>query len=243
MFRRTLLTLLASAVLVVALVNAPARAESAVPFPASLPWYNVSRPLTLADLKGRAVLLDFFTPGCINCVHMLPVEQVLELEYGPRLAIIAIDSPDDSAASTRNGVQAFIQRYGLEHPVVLDAKLSLWKAYGVQAWPTLILLGPNGQVRQRFLGEQSLPQLAGPITAALKDAPPASALQPLPRQPMALSKGVLETPAGIAVSPTLVAVADTGHNRIVLANHQGAVQAVIGSGCIGDANGSYQQAA
>ncbi len=242
MFRRTLFLALTCASLAASLLSPEVSAKSAVPFPSSLSWYNVSRPLTLADLKGRAVLLDFFTPGCINCIHMLPAEELLKTMFGTRLVIVAIDSPDDIAASTPAGVQAFIQRYGLSDPILLDAKLTLWNAYGVRAWPTLFLLGPDGQVRKRFIGEQSWRQLAGPIKAALAGAPPASTLKPLPLRAMMLNEGVLATPSGIAVSPSLVAIADSGHDRIVLANHQGVVQAVIGDGCLGDADGSYQQA-
>lgn len=242
MLRRALFLALACASLAAGLFSPQVGAENAVPFPSSLPWYNVSRPLTLADLKGRAVLLDFFTPGCINCVHMLPAEQVLKIMFGTRLVIVGIDSPDDSAASTPAGVRAFIQRYGLTHPILLDSKMTLWNAYGVQAWPTLFLLGPDGKVRKRFIGEQAWSQLAGPIKAALVDAPPASALKPLPLQPLAPNEGVLGSSSGIAVSPTLVAIADSAHDRIVLANHRGMVQAVVGDGCLGDADGSYQQA-
>lgn len=219
-----------------------ARAQSAVRFPSDLPWYNVSRPLTLRDLRGRAVLLDFFTPGCINCIHMLPAEKTLEERFGPRLVVIGIDSPKFSASKTKQGLVSFIQRYDLHHPIVLDPEMRLWQAYGVQAWPTLVLVGPDGRIRQTFIGEQSLEQLVAPIEAALAGAPPASKLNKLPLRPMAFQSGGLTTPGGIAVSPTLVAIADTGHNRIVLADHDGNLRAVIGTGCEGNADGDYAHA-
>lgn len=239
MVRRLLLIVCVCAACV---VSAAADAGRAVPFPASLSWYNVSHPLTLAELRGRAVLLDFFTPGCVNCIQMIPVERALELTFGPHLVVIGIDSPDDSAAASAAGLHDFIRRYSVRNPLVLDSKLRLWRAYGVQAWPTLVLVGPAGDVRERFVGERSFEALLGPITAVLKRGPTATALPPLPVAPMAVRRSALETPEGIAVSPDLVAIADSGHNRIVLANHQGVVQAVIGSGCIGDGNGSYAHA-
>ena len=219
-----------------------AYARRAIAFPHGLTWFNVSRPLQWDDLRGRAVLLDFFTPGCINCIHLLPAEKQLETRFGPRLVVIGIDSPKFSASKTRQGLESFIQRYDLRHPILLDPDMSLWQAYGVQAWPTLVLVGPDGSVRQTFIGEQSLEQLAGPVEAVLKDAPPATKLASLPLRPLAFQSGVLATPAGIAVSSTLVAIADTGHDRIVLVDHSGKLRAVIGGGCAGDADGDYAQA-
>jgi len=216
-----------------------AYAGRAADFPAGLTWFNVARPLTLDDLQGRAVLLDFFTPGCINCIHMLPDEKKLEEHFGTRLAVIGIDSPKFEASKTKDGLKSFIERYDLRHPIVLDPDMQMWNAYGVQAWPTLVLLGPDGNVEQTFIGEQSYEQLAGPVEAALVNAPPASKLPRLPLQPIAAKTRALATPGGIAVSPSLVAIADTGHNRIVLADRSGKLVDVIGSGCEGRADGDY----
>lgn len=242
--KRTLLVVLATVMIVAGLMAGThrAHAERGLTFPAGLAWFNVTHPLDGQDLRGRAVLLDFFTPGCINCIRMLPVEKQLEQHFGARLVVVGIDSPKFAASKTREGLLSFIQRYDLRHPVVLDPEMSLWQAYGVQAWPTLILVGPEGDVRGQFIGEQSYEQLAGPIDAALKDAPPASRLAKLPLRPLALQPHGLATPAGIAVSPSQVAIADTGHNRIVLADHSGKLVAVIGNGCAGDADGDYAHA-
>ncbi len=234
---------LAGALLASTLLGAcRARAENAVPFPAALPWYNVSRPLSLNDVKGRVVLLDFFTPGCINCVHMIPVERDLKRRFGTRLVIIGVDSPKFSASATTQGLVDFIHRYKIRHPVILDASTRLWSAYGVQAWPTLLLIGPDGTVRGTYVGEQSVSDLAGPIRAALTGAPPASKLKPLPMLVMASKATPLSAPNGLAVSKSLVAIADTGHNRIVLADHSGHVQSLIGDGCPGAADGDYSRA-
>ncbi len=240
MLRHTRSLLVGAAILAAITLGAcQARADNAIAFPSSLPWYNVSRPLTLADLKGRAVLLDFFTPGCINCVHMLPVEHELKKRFGERLVIVGIDSPKFSASATTQGLVDFIHRYQLHHPIILDSDSTLWGAYNVPAWPTLILIGPDGKVRDRYIGEQDVDTLAGPIKAALADAPPVSKLAPLPMLVMAGRASSLSVPNGLAVSKDEVAIADTGHNRIILADDQGRVKAVIGTGCAGDADGGY----
>jgi sugar lactone lactonase YvrE/thiol-disulfide isomerase/thioredoxin len=243
--KRIVLTLLAAIVVAGGLLTMGlprAHAQRSVPFPSELTWFNVARPLTLAELHGRAVLLDFFTPGCINCIHMLPAEKQLEQHFGQRLVVIGIDSPKFSASKTKAGLESFIQRYDLGHPIVLDPTMSLWNAYGVQAWPTLVLIGPDGGIRQTLIGEQTYAQLAAPVAAALRDAPPAAQLPKLPLQPQAFQAHALATPGGIAVSPTLVAIADTGHNRIVLADHDGKRIAVIGTGCAGNRDGDYAHA-
>lgn len=219
-----------------------AGAQSAVPFPSGAPWYNVSRPLTWADLHGRAVLLDFFTPGCINCIHMLPVERALKRRFGERLVIVAVDSPKFSASATTQGLTAFITRYNVQDPVLLDAATKLWDAYGVPAWPTFVLVGPDGKVRGQYIGEQTVDDLAGPIRAALAQAPPAKGLKPLPMLVMAGAGGALDAPGGLAVAGATVAIADTAHNRIVLADRGGKVTAVVGNGCAGAADGGYAQA-
>lgn len=243
--KRILLVLLATIVVAggVLTMGLPrAYAGRASDFPQDLAWFNVARPLTLDELKGRAVLLDFFTPGCINCIHMLPDEKKLEEHFGTRLVVIGIDSPKFEASKTRQGLASFIERYDLRHPIVLDPDMQMWNAYGVQAWPTLVLLGPDGDVQKTFIGEQSYQQLAGPVEAALASAPPASKLPRLPLQPTTAKARALATPGGIAVSPSLVAVADTGHNRIVLADRAGKLVAVIGTGCEGRTDGDYAHA-
>lgn len=242
--KRILFSLGAALLVAVALLAALPRgyAQRAVAFPHGLTWFNVSHPLQWSDLRGRAVLLDFFTPGCINCIHLLPAEKRLEERFGTRLLVIGIDSPKFSASRTKDGLLSFIERYDLRHPIVLDPDMQMWNAYGVQAWPTLVLLGPDGNVQKTFIGEQSYEQLAGPIEAALASAPPASKLPKLPLQPIAARNRALATPGGVAVSPSLVAIADTNHDRIVLADHAGKLVAVIGTGCAGHANGDYAHA-
>lgn len=242
--KRILVTFVAALVVAGGLLMGLPRAWAQRPaaFPQGLTWFNVSRPLGWSDLRGRAVLLDFFTPGCINCVHMLPAEKQLEERFGDRLVVIGIDSPKFSASKTRQGLESFIQRYDLHHPIVLDPDMEVWNAYGVQAWPTLVLVGPDGSIRNTLIGEQSYEQLATAVDAALKHAPATTSLPKLPLRPQQFQSRGLATPGGIAVSPALVAVADTGHNRIVLADHSGKLQALIGSGCAGDADGDATHA-
>ncbi|HEU0196080.1 MAG TPA: hypothetical protein VFQ88_02545 [Nevskiaceae bacterium] len=195
--------------------------------------------MTWRDLKGRAVLLDFFTPGCINCIHMVPVEDQLEQRFGTRLVILGIDAPKFTNSGTVSGLKDFLTVHQVRHPVVLDNHQLIWAAWHAVAWPTLVLVGPKGKALGRFLGEQTVGDLAAPIAAALADAPSASALLPLPLKPLAMTMTGLDAPGGIAVSGDRVAISDTGHNRVILATTGGRVVAVIGKGCAGGRDGDY----
>lgn len=217
-------------VLILVLFTGIARAAS-IPLPRNAPWYNTSRALTWDDLEGRAVLLDFFSPGCINCIHMLPVEEKLARKFGKHLVIIGVDSPKFTNSATKSGLVDFITVHNVRHPVTLDVGHQLWNAWDVFAWPTLALIGPDGQPLGRFIGEQSFEKLSTAIKSALTDAPPATHLTALPLAPMTSGHGMLSAPGGLAVSKQWVAISDTGHNRVILADHSGKVATVIGGDC------------
>ncbi|MEJ2479493.1 MAG: redoxin domain-containing protein [Acidihalobacter sp.] len=220
---------------------APPTAHASEPeLPVGAPWFNVERPLTAANLRGHVVLLDFFTPGCINCIHVLPDMAKLESEFGDRLLVLGVNSPKFTASERSANIDGFIARYGIRHPVLTDRGMTLWKAYHVFAWPTQILLGPEGKVAGRFVGEGQYAQIREAVIRTLAEARRNGTLKqtPLPLKPPGVdAKGLLQ-PGKIAVSPRYVAVSDSGHNRVIVLNHQGKVLRIIGSGNAGAQDGS-----
>lgn len=213
-------------------------------FPSAAPWFNVSRPLSSQDLRGRVVLFDFFTPGCINCIHMLPELERLQHEFGKSLLIIGVNSPKFVASQRRDNIEGFIQRYNIRHPILTDQGMILWHHYGVFAWPTLILLGPNGQVAGRYIGEGHYAEIRHDVIQTLAQARRNHRLidTPLPlRPPVQSSHGLLQ-PGKVAVQGNLVAISDTGHNRILLLDRSGKLLRIIGNGHPGDRNGAPGQA-
>src|SRR5687768_552880 len=103
-------------------------------------WLNTDKPLSLAALKGKVVLLDFWTYGCINCIHIIPDLKKLEAKYPNELVVIGVHSAKfDNEKETEN-IQRIIMRYEIEHPVYNDADFKVWKSYGVRAWPTQVLI-------------------------------------------------------------------------------------------------------
>ena len=133
-------------------------------------WLNVSRPLSLAkDLKGRVVLIDFWTYCCINCLHILPDLEYLEKKYASRpFTVIGCHSAKFENEAERDNIREAVVRNRIEHPVVVDQDFEIWRSFGVRAWPTLILVGPEGQVIGRASGEGNREVLDAFIDEALK---------------------------------------------------------------------------
>ena len=117
-------------------------------------WLNTGgRDLTLADLRGRFVLLDFWTSGCVNCLHVLDELRPVEERFRDVLVVIGVHSPKFTHEATAASVAAAVGRYGVAHPVLDDADMATWDAYSARAWPTLVLVDPEGFVVAHLSGE------------------------------------------------------------------------------------------
>jgi len=230
-------------VLLLAACGAHGRAAATlprVPFPKGDPWLGVRQPLTLGALEGRIVLLDFFTPGCINCVQMLPVLARLEARHPRSFTVVGIDSPKFTDSGTLPALEVFLAAHDVHEPVMLDRGLRLWNAYGVSAWPTFVLLGPRGHPRVAWVGETPYASLEAAVARERARALAAHRLapRPLPLVPLAEPHGLLRWPGDVAVGDGLVAVADTTANRILLCGPHGRLRAVVGDGVAGRRNGN-----
>ena len=107
-------------------------------------WLNTAGPLELHDLRGKFVLLDFWTYCCIKCMHIPPELHKLEQAWPKNLVVIGVHSAKFTTEQDTQDIRAAIQRDKIEHPVINDARHELWDAFGVQAWPTVILIDPQG---------------------------------------------------------------------------------------------------
>lgn len=105
------------------------------------------------DLRGRIVLLDFWTFCCANCLHVLDELRELEHEFAEVLVVVGVHSPKFAHEADRDALIAACERYEVNHPVLDDPELSTWKAYAVRAWPTLSVLDPEGYVVAQMSGE------------------------------------------------------------------------------------------
>ncbi|RAG83632.1 alkyl hydroperoxide reductase [Streptacidiphilus pinicola] len=117
-------------------------------------WLNTGgKDLTLADLRGKIVLLDFWTFCCINCLHVLDELRELEEAHRETLVIIGVHSPKFVHEAEHQAVVDAVARYEVEHPVLDDPELATWKQYAVRAWPTLVVVDPEGYVVAQHAGE------------------------------------------------------------------------------------------
>ncbi|MCO8276481.1 thioredoxin-like domain-containing protein [Actinoplanes sp. TRM 88003] len=117
-------------------------------------WLNTGgKDLTLADLHGKIVILDFWTYGCINCLHVLDELRPLEQKYGDAVVMIGVHSPKFQHERDHAALAAAVERYGVHHPVVDDADMHLWQQYAAKAWPTLAVIDPTGYLVASMAGE------------------------------------------------------------------------------------------
>ncbi|MFI5884707.1 thioredoxin-like domain-containing protein [Streptomyces sp. NPDC051554] len=117
-------------------------------------WLNTGeKQYSLADLRGRIVILDFWTFCCINCLHVLDELRELEEKHRDTVVIIGVHSPKFVHEAEHRAVVDAVERYGVEHPVLDDPELATWKQYAVRAWPTLVVIDPEGYVVAQHAGE------------------------------------------------------------------------------------------
>lgn len=175
-------TFLASAASVAAAVAAPALVHAAGPAiqAATLPdfgaapeftgierWLN-SEPLTLAQLRGRVVLVDFWTYACINCIRTLPhVNRWAELYTPQGLTVVGVHTPEFPFERTTRNVEVAMRRHGVKHPVAQDNRYGTWKAYSNQYWPAAYLIDAQGRIRYKHFGEGEYDRTEAVIRALL----------------------------------------------------------------------------
>jgi cytochrome c biogenesis protein CcdA/thiol-disulfide isomerase/thioredoxin len=136
-------------------------------------WFNTpgDRPLTLAGLRGRVVLIDFWTYTCINCIRTLPYLKAWDAAYhGDGLTIVGVHSPEFAFEHDAGNVANAIGQFGLRYPVVQDNQMGTWNAYGNQVWPADYLIDASGHVRYAAFGEGDYSQTETAIRALLAEA-------------------------------------------------------------------------
>ena len=133
-------------------------------------WIN-SEPLTLAGLKGKVVLIDFWTYGCYNCQNTLPyVKQWWEKYKDQGLVIVGVHTPEFASEHVLDNVQSAVERAGIGWPVVQDNDYKIWRAYGNNYWPRFYLIDGHGQVIYDHIGEGAYEETERQIQAALAAA-------------------------------------------------------------------------
>jgi len=233
-------------------MNAHPRAPELKP---GFAWLNTDRPLSFSkELKGQVVLLDFWTYCCINCMHVLPDLAYLEAKYAKEpFVVIGVHSAKFANEGSRQTIRAAINRYEIEHPVIVDEEMTLWGEYTVRSWPTLVLVGADGRVIGAVAGEGNRAALDEAVGKALADAKAAGIAAPAPlrfeREHSVRAASGLAYPGKILADPASgrLYIADSNHNRIVVATLPDAdgrsrLIATVGTGAVGREDGPRDRA-
>jgi len=131
---------------------AASKAKSAPPLVEGQ-WLN-SEPATLENLRGRVVLVDFWTFGCYNCRNTLPTLKRLDAEYRDKgLTIVGVHTPESEHEKKFANIEDAVKRLGIKYPVVTDGGGDTWRAYNIEAWPTVVILDKQGRIRYTHIGE------------------------------------------------------------------------------------------
>src|SRR3712207_3034509 len=132
-------------------------------------WINTAEPLSLKALRGKVVLLDFWTFCCINCLHIIEELRPLEERFGNDLVVIGVHSPKFPEERDHAAVERAVARHKIMHPVLDDPDMITWSRYGVRAWPTLFLIDTRGYVRWGASGEGHSLTIARAVEALLEE--------------------------------------------------------------------------
>eukprot|EP00741_Cyanophora_paradoxa_P021657 tig00000241_g20903.t1 len=209
-------------------------------------WINTDEPVQLAELRRKAgaplVLLDFWTLGCINCQQALPDVRYLEEKYGPEeLLVVGVHSGKFDREKQAETVRDAVLRLGITHPVLVDSRFLVWNKYGIRAWPSFVVIDPEGYVVGFTSGEGNRELLDETIAKTLAEHrgtdPAVYAARPLKYPGKVVAVG-----GGGVRGGGLLLVADTGHHRLVVADPEGRPLLTVGSGLPGFHDGPAEEA-
>lgn len=210
-------------------------------------WLNTSKALDLDQLRGRVVLLDFWTLCCINCIHVMPDLAKLEAKYPGVLVVIGVHTPKFDNEKKSDSIKKAILRYEIKHPVINDADHKIWRRYGVRSWPTLVLIDPEGNYYGQVSGEGVYDVLDEHIGKLVKQYAAKKMLKETPLNFELLAEkdtGPLNFPGKVladAASNRLF-IADSTHHRLVITDLTGKKVAIAGTGVEGLKDGPFASA-
>jgi sugar lactone lactonase YvrE len=197
-------------------------------------WIGVD-DLSLAQLRGKVVLLDFWTLACVNCQRVVEELRGLERRFADTLVVVGVHSPKFPHEHDHGAVRQAVARHRIEHPVLDDPAMTTWDAYAVRAWPTLVLIDAEGRVALTVSGEGHAVELARAIEELVAEAGARGTLRRGPVADLdadadpAQGTGELAHPGKVAIEDGAtraprVAIADTGHDRVLVCGLNGEVE-------------------
>ncbi len=181
-------------------------------------WLNTDGALSLRDLRGRFVLLDFWTFCCVNCLHVIDELRPLEQRFADELVVVGVHSPKFVHEADPVALAQAVERYSVHHPVLDDPELVTWQAYTARAWPTLVLVDPEGYVVAHYAGEGHVHAIGALLAELVEQHRVKGTLQPgdSPYVAPPVEPTDLRFPAkAVALPGGGALVADAGHDAVV----------------------------
>ena len=223
--------------------------EAAPDLDGGVAWLNSAGPVLLKDVKGKVVLLDFWTLCCINCIHIMPDLAKLEKKYPNELVVIGVHSPKfDNEKDTRS-IRKAVLRYEIAHPVVNDADRKIWDRFGINSWPSMVVIDPEGKLVGQLSGEGNYEVLDKAIAKMVEVHRAKKTLNETPiKFDLIRYRDKGDTPLFfpgkvLADAPSnRLFIADSTHHRVVVTDLAGKKIVVIGSGTPGLKDGGFDAA-
>jgi len=189
-------------------------------------WFGTARPLTLARLKGRAVVVYFWSASSAECQRLIDDLRPIEDLFADELVVVGVHAPRFPAESDHATVADAVAALAIAHPVVDDPDLSLWEAYGAEQWPTVVLVTPAGDIAGMVAGDDCGSVLEEAVTEVLERSPAVTGRvrrRPVVTDRLLLPDGPLAFPGKVAASPDgrLLAIADTANDRVLICSLDG----------------------
>lgn len=213
-------------------------------FPPTLDWLNLTAPLRMAQLRGKVCALAFVNAGSAWSQQRLNDLAHLRARHGEKLHVVAVHVPKFEHERDPRRVAKRLNRQKYEFPIAHDADWTLWQHYGIEAWPTVVLIDGEGHVRERVVGDGQLRDLDGHIGRLHAEIVPTSRnVEPIEMRRTGEPSLPLRFPIGVAVAGTYLYIADSGHHRVLECDHGGRVLRQFGSGGPGFIDGPMELAA
>lgn len=207
-------------------------------------WLNTEKSYSLKDFKGKIVLLDFWTYGCINCQHILPDLRKLEKEFQKELVVIGVHSAKFEAERGNSKILKAILKFGIQHPVVNDAAFDVWKQYAVKAWPTVVLITPDGKIAAQRAGEGFYQSIRDSIIKVKEIYEGKINLEPFGYANTSADTSLLKFPSKLLVtSEGNIFISNSGQNQILQIDAKGTIIQKIGSGKSALQDGGFSNSA
>ena len=211
-------------------------------------WINTAGPIDLKDLRGKFVILDFWTYCCINCLHILPELKKLEHAYPNNVVVIGVHSAKFDTEKDSQNITEAVLRHDIEHPVINDSEHEIWRRFAVKSWPSLRVIDPEGYLVAGHSGEIDFESLDQFLKSSLPYYRKKGLLDETPirfdLEREKVEPRPLKYPGKVLADEASgrLYIADSGHHRIVVSDLDGRLIDVIGSGQRGQNDGDYKSA-